>query len=75
MKLWKCEAEHTDFSYSGMVVAEDEEKAMSKWKQLLGNEWYFAETVRHVPEIDGYKVVFRKGKKISLERGESYGIN
>lgn len=69
MKLWSCFAQTRDYSPSGMIVASTEEEAMQRWKQQLEDDgsWYFAETVHEVNEIDGYRVVFRKGKKVSLE--------
>lgn len=56
---------HGDPTY--YFVAESKEQA----KQRALEEWggYYTECfVREVNEIDGYKIVFKKGKKISLEQ-------
>lgn len=69
MKLFRCDAEHTDYSSTGFIVASNETEAMNKWKAELDEAvgWYIGESVQEITEIDGYKVIFRKGKKISLE--------
>ena len=69
MKLFRCYVYAIDHDYSGLVVAETEEKALEKWENELDENvgWYHGESVQEVTEIGGFKVVFRKGKKISLE--------
>jgi hypothetical protein len=59
---------HGDPSY--LIVAENEkgaiEKAQVEFDKTYG--YSFREDAYEINEIDGYKIVFKKGKKISLEK-------
>jgi len=52
-----------------LIIAENEEKAIEKF--LEGDEDYhyiMSSYAREITEIDGYKIVFHKGKKIALTK-------
>lgn len=72
LKLWMAYCWMRDAEPTSLIVAATEEEALAKWKIELDEwaSWYICESVEEVSEIEGYKVVFRKGKKISLEQCE-----
>lgn len=55
---------------SYLVVADNEENAIRKAEVEFDKHYghYFRVDAYEIKEIDGYKIVFKKGKKVSLEK-------
>ena len=66
MKLYSVDVMNDCEIENFLVVAQSKEEALEKVDNM---EWscYMNSWVCEINEIDGYKVVFKKGKKIALE--------
>ncbi|SCN11854.1 hypothetical protein [Bacillus wiedmannii] len=61
MKLFMCYANAIDYDPTGLVVAENEEKAVEKYEQLLDEDvWVASVHAEEVTEVDGYKIELNK---------------
>lgn len=69
MKLFKIDVMDDCEMETVLAVAENKEEAIEKASKM---DWPCFMTARayEVNEIDGYKVVFKKGKKIVLEKSQ-----
>ena len=67
MKLYEVDliCNHCE-EYFGLVITNNEEEAIEKVKKDYGISFTYSEKATELNEIDGYKVVFPKGKKIEL---------
>lgn len=55
----------------GVTVACTEDEAISKIKKDNDIEFTYSSSAEEINEIDGYKVIFHKGKKIFLQKQEN----
>jgi len=68
MKLFSVHAMGFHSDYSTLIVAENEEKAIEIFKSRNDDTYYFTYDAYEINEVDGYKIVFHKGKKIVLTK-------
>ncbi len=69
MKLFSIHAMGINSDYSTLIVAENEEKAIEIFKSREDDySYYFTYNAREITAVDGFKIVFRKGKKIVLTK-------
>jgi len=69
MKLFSIHAMGINSDYSTLIVAENEEKAIEIFKSREDDcSYYFTYNAREIATVDGYKVIFHKGKKIVLTK-------
>lgn len=62
MKLFMCYATAIDYNPTGLVIAENEEKAVEKYEQLLDEDgvWIASVHAVEITEVDGYKINLNK---------------
>ncbi len=69
MKLFSVYAMDINSDYSTLIVAENEEKAIEIFKSRENDySYYLTCNAREITVVDGFKIVFRKGKKIVLTK-------